>query len=207
VQLGNLDHLFEQIGTPVATGIWLKLEPGAERQTVFDEIESRGVQVDEYRDARASLVQAQARVERVGILGTLTIGFVAAATLSGMGLLIYNYASLQERLFRFTILRAIGLAQGQVVRTVLIEYGVLLLYGISCGVAIGVLVSRLFVPFFQAADQGVLHPPTLIPLVAWHEVAWITGVFAAILVAAQSTVIGTALRRGVFQALRLGDRE
>jgi putative ABC transport system permease protein len=207
VVVGNLDYLFGQIGTPVATSIWLKLSPGVDRQTVFDHIQSKGVQVDAYRDARADLAQAQARVERVGILGTLTIGFAAATVLSGLGLLIYNYASLQERLFRFTILRAIGLTQGQVVGMVLVEYSVLLLYGVLCGAAIGVLASRLYVPFFQAADQGVLHPPTLVPAIAWREIGWITGVFAAVLVSAQMGVIGAALRRKVFQALRLGDQE
>ncbi len=207
VVVGNLDYLFGQIGTPVMTGIWLKLAPDADRQVILNHIESKGAQVDEYQDARADLAQSQAQVERVGILGTLTIGFAAATVLSGLGLLIYTYASLQERLFRFTILRAVGLAQGQVVGTVLIEYSVLLLYGILCGAAIGALASQLFIPFFQAADRGVLCPPTLVPEIAWREICWITGVFAALLMSAQVGVIAAALRRGVFRALRLGDQE
>jgi len=63
--------------------------------------------------------------------------------------------------------------------------------------------SRLFIPFFQAADQGVLHLPTLIPLIAWRESSWIAGLFALVLVATQAGVLWTALRRGVLQALRL----
>ena len=84
---------------------------------------------------------------------------------------------------------------------------VLLLYGIVGGVAVGVFASRLFIPFSQCADKSVLNPPTLVPMIAWHEVGWISGVFAAVLVVAQGALIGAALRRGVFQALRLGDRE
>jgi putative ABC transport system permease protein len=205
--VGNLDHVFGQIGATMAHGIWLKLTPDADRQAIFDQIESRGVQVSEYQDARAEIAGAQARVERVGVFGTLTIGFIAATVLSGIGLLIYSYASLQERLFRFTILRAVGLSQQQVVTTVMIEYLVLLLYSVVGGVALGALASRLFIPFFQAADKGVLNPPTLVPQIAWHEVGWISGAFATVLVVAQGAVIGAALRRGVFQALRLGDRE
>jgi hypothetical protein len=63
--------------------------------------------------------------------------------------------------------------------------------------------SRLFIPFFQAADQGVLRPATLIPPIAWRESGWIAGLFALVLVAAQAGVLWTALRRGVLQALRL----
>jgi hypothetical protein len=47
----------------------------------------------------------------------------------------------------------------------------------------------------------------LLPLVAWDEIGRISGVFVGVLVAVQVAVMGAALRRGVFQALRMGDRE
>jgi putative ABC transport system permease protein len=158
-------------------------------------------------DVRRAVSVEQARAERVGTLGTLTIGFLAAAAFSGIGLLIYNYASLQERLFRFTILRAVGLSLGQIVAQVVLEYVVLMAYGIVGGALVGASASQLFIPFFQAADQNVLRPPTMIPFVAWAEIARISGVFLIALVVAQTSVIGAALRRGVFQALRIGDSE
>ena len=118
-----------------------------------------------------------ARIERVGIFGALTIGFLAAAVLSGIGLMVYNYASLQERLFRFTILRAVGLSLRQIVGQVGIEYVILMVYSIAGGAGIGALASALFIPFFQAADQNVLYPPTLLPLVAWDDIGRISAVF------------------------------
>ena len=93
------------------------------------------------------------------------------------------------------------------VLTVMVEYLVLLLYGVVCGATIGILAALLFIPFFQSADRGVLNPPTLIPMIAWREIGGISGAFAVVLVAAQTAVIGAALRRDVFQALRLGDQE
>jgi ABC-type antimicrobial peptide transport system permease subunit len=149
----------------------------------------------------------QARAERVGTLGTLTIGFLAAAAFSGIGLLIYNYASLQERLFRFTILRAVGLSLGQIVAQVALEYVVLMAYGIVGGAVVGAAGSQLFIPFFQAADQNVLRPPSMVPFVAWTEIVRISGAFMIALVVAQAGVIGAALHKGVFQALRIGDAE
>jgi putative ABC transport system permease protein len=149
----------------------------------------------------------QARAERVGIFGTLTIGFLGAAVLSGIGLMVYNYASLQERLFRFTILRAVGLGLLQIVGQVGIEYIVLMIYGVAGGAAIGALASRLFIPFFQSTDRSVLNPPMLLPTVAWQEISRISGVFVGVLIVVQIAVIAAALRRGVFQALRMGDRE
>ena len=146
-------------------------------------------------------------MERVGIFGTLTIGFLAATVLSGIGLLVYNYASLQERLFRFTILRAVGTSLMQVIGQVTIEYVVLMVYSVAGGAVIGAGASSLFIPFFQAADQNVLNPPMLLSFIAWEDIGRISAAFIVALVTAQVVVLSAALRRGVFQALRMGDRE
>jgi hypothetical protein len=47
----------------------------------------------------------------------------------------------------------------------------------------------------------------LIPFIAWNDIGRISGAFTLTLIAAQIVVISAALRGGVFQALRMGDRE
>jgi hypothetical protein len=79
-----------------------------------------------------------------------------------------------------------------------------MLYSIAGGVGVGALAARLYIRFFQAADQRVLYPPTLLPRIAWDHIARISAIFVAVLVVAQGVVISTALRRGVFQALGWG---
>jgi hypothetical protein len=205
--IGNLDFLFDQIGAVLLHNIWLKIDPNSDQQQMIGDVESMGVFISRWVDSRDEIADRQGMVERVGIFGTLTIGFLGAAVLSGIGLLVYNYASLQERLFRFTILRAVGLSLMQVVSQVGIEYLVLMVYSVAGGAAIGALASDLFIPFFQATDQNVINPPRLLPLIAWNEIGTISAAFTIVLVAAQIAVIFAALRGGVFQALRMGDRE
>jgi putative ABC transport system permease protein len=205
--IGNLDFLFEQIGGVLLHNIWLTIDPDADQAAMYEQVEKMGVFISRWVDLRRETAIEQARVERIGIFGTLTIGFLAAAVLSGIGLLVYNYASLQERLFRFTILRAVGLSLSQIISQVAIEYLVLMVYSVAGGAGIGIWASTLFIPFFQAADQNVLNPPRLIPLVAYDDIIRISSAFTVVLVAAQIAVIFAALRRGVFQALRMGDRE
>jgi putative ABC transport system permease protein len=205
--IGNLDALFEQIGGTLIHNIWLTTEPEASQAEMIKSVEGMGVVIARWLDTRERITEERAMVERVGILGTLTIGFLAAAVLSGIGLLVYNYASLQERLFRFTILRAVGLSIGQVIGQVTIEYLLLMIYSVLGGTAVGVLCSRLFIPFFQATDKGVLDPPALTPLIAWGEIGRIAIVFVISLIVAQAIVIRAALGHRVFQALRMGDRE
>lgn len=205
--VGNLDFLFDQLGATLLHDVWLQVEDDADHDKLADQVEAMGVFIGRWINAKEEIAEEQAQVERVGIFGTLTVGFMAAAVLSGIGLLIYNYASLQERLFRFTILRAVGLSLLQVVSQVSIEYMVLMVYSVLGGALIGVLASGLFIPFFQAADMNVIRPPTLLPLIAWNDISKISAAFTVVLVAAQIAVIGAALRKGVFQALRLGDQE
>jgi putative ABC transport system permease protein len=205
--IGNLEFLFGQIGATLLHDIWLRTMPGTDIDALIREVRAREVYVRQWKDVPGRVVREQAKMERVGMLGTLNVGFIAAAVLSGIGLLVYNYASLQERLRRFAVLCAVGLSRVQVIAQVAIEYVVLMIYAVAGGTTIGVLAAKLFVPFFQAADENILDPPPMVPLIAWAEIARIAGVFISVLLLAQFTVIVRALRRGAFQALRMGDQE
>jgi putative ABC transport system permease protein len=175
--------------------------------TILAALKDLGVHVNQWLDARDEIARQMARAERVGILGVLTFGFLGAAALSAIGFLVYNYASLQERLFRFTVLRAVGFSLRQLIGQLGVESLALMTYSVVGGVGIGALASCLFIPFFQAADAGVLNPPPLLPLVAWDSSARISAAFAVTLLVAQMAVVMAAVGKGVFQALRMGDRE
>jgi hypothetical protein len=205
--IGNLQFLYDQIGATYLHYLWLTIDPGSDPVAMKKEIGNLKVYINFWLDTRDSIAEEMARIERVGIFGVLTIGFLGAATLSGIGLMVYNYASLQERIFRFTVLRAVGLSLSQLVGQVGLEYLILMVYSIAGGAGVGALASKLYIRFFQAADQSVLYPPTLLPQIAWDHIARISGVFVIVLVLAQAIVISAALRRGVFEALRMGDRE
>lgn len=205
--IGNLDYLYDEAGATLLHHVWLGIDLDSDPGPMKKEIADMGVYINFWEDTRDEIDRELARAERIGIFGTLSFGFLGAAVLSGIGLLVYNYASLQERLFRFTLLRAVGLSLRQVAGQVGIEYLVLMAYGIAGGVGIGVLAGHWFIRFFQAADGNVLNPPALQPTIAWGGIGLIAAAFAAALVIAQGVVIGAALRGGVFQALRMGDRE
>jgi ABC-type lipoprotein release transport system permease subunit len=205
--VGNLDYLYARLGGPELHDIWLATEPNADKSVLQHRVAELKVYVREWRDARETLITQLAQPERVGTLGTLAVGFLAAATFSGIGLLVYNYASLQERLFRFSILRAVGLTRRQIVLQVAIEYTLVMAFGVVGGTGIGVWAALWFVPYFQAMEGGALRPPPMIATIAWGEIGTICAVFAGVLILAQITLLLAALREGVFQSLRLGDRE
>ena len=61
-------------------------------------------------------------------------------------------------------------------------------------------------PFFKP-EGNMLRPPPTIPTIVWGDIGPIYASFAGVLILAQITLLLAALRKGVFQSLRLGDRE
>jgi putative ABC transport system permease protein len=200
--VGNLDHLSFILGLTVPHNIWLDLEDGADMDLVHDQIESLGVSTIFPRNAPMSIQLEQSKLERVGVFGTLSVGFLAAVVMAVMALLIYTYASLQERLHRFTILRAVGLQRRQIMGQVVLEYAFLTGYGTLMGAFIGMTASNLFVPLFRVTgEEGVPLPP-LIPLIAQDKVMYLIAVFVGLIVLMEVVVVLNALSKRAFSMLR-----
>jgi len=133
-------------------------------------------------------------MERVGIFGTLSVGFLASAAMAILGLLLYSYAALRERVYRFSVLQAIGLLHRQIVTQVVLEYTFLAAFGALAGTLIGMFAAQLFVPFFRiTGEKGVPLPP-LIPLTADQSMLILAITFTVIIVTAEVFTMTSALR-------------
>ena len=143
-------------------------------------------------------------MERVGVFGTLSVGFIAATFMAALGLLTYSYASMNERLYLFSVMRSIGLNRGQVVGQVALEYTVLTAYGAIAGVVAGSTVATMFIPLFRiTGDLGTALPP-LLPILARDEIFPLAIAFAGVMIVLEIVVISSALYQRLFSALRLG---
>jgi putative ABC transport system permease protein len=194
--IGNLEQLTSMFGFVPTHQIWLKLAPGASEAAIRKALPSAvRVAVFASQDTRIIVAEEQAKMERVGIFGTLTVGFLASAAMAILGLLIYSYAALRDRVYRFSVLHAVGLLHRQIVTQVVMEYTFLAAFGAIAGAIIGMLASRLFVPFFRyTGAQGIPLPP-LIPLTADRSMINLAIIFTVIIVVAEVATISSALRR------------
>ncbi len=172
--------------------------------TLFALVEELGFDAVQRRHAINLISEEQAKFERVGIFGTLSVGFLAASLMAILALLVYSNASLQERLYQFGIMRAVGLMHGQLLGQVILEYSILIAYGAVIGLLIGAATSALFVPFFRiAAGQNAPLPP-LIPVIAQEQIVPLTLSFALAMVLVITLLIVRAMRGRLFDALRIG---
>ena len=77
--------------------------------------------------------------------------------------------------------------------------------GALAGTGLGVLVSDLFIPFFQV--RGGEHPftPPFVVQIAWNEIAYIYAVFGAMFVAGVIVLLFSLRRMRIFEAVKLGE--
>jgi putative ABC transport system permease protein len=207
--VGNLDHLLTVSGGVFTYNIWLSVD---EEQTSLFDLRRALSEVVPYtsrlQDVWSLVEQEREQKERVGVYGTLSLGFLASLALSGVGLLIQYQRSLQERLTRFATLRAIGLSRRQLVVQVQFEYLIVLAAGLVGGVLIGVEASRLFIPFFRISTaDGRLPLPPLTMLLDYRSIIVMTIAFGLVQVVAQFSLIWRALQTELFQVLRMGTVE
>jgi putative ABC transport system permease protein len=202
--VGNFDHIISYFGVTMPHRIWMDLEPGADADAVIQSVRTLGINGIEVAAAAKILGTEQAEMERVGVFGTLTVSFIAATLMAGLGLLTYSYASLHERLYQFSVLRAVGLSRTEIVGQVGLEYLALTAYGAVAGVACGVFAAYLFVPFFRISVGTGAPLPPLIPIIAQNQILPLAIVFSVVMILLELVIISSALYTRLFEALRMG---
>ncbi|RME53456.1 MAG: ABC transporter permease, partial [Caldilineae bacterium] len=203
--IGNLDYLFSFFPVAMPHRIWLRLEPGADGAAVMAAAKERtGIDAHDVQDAAAIIAEQQGQMERVGVFGTLTVSFIMSALMAALGLLTYSYASLNERMYHFSVLRAVGMQRRTVAVQVLLEYATLTAYGAVAGVAVGSYAAQLFVPLFRVGQGGDAPLPPLIPVIARGEILPMVIAFAGLMILLELVVLSSALYRRIFVALRMG---
>ena len=200
--IGNLDYLTFYVGMVVPHRIWMHLDDGVIGESVVKQVPKLNVVASHPGDAEDLIRTEQAQFERVGVFGTLSVGFLAAVAMAAMGLLIYTYASLHDRLRRFTILRAVGLQRRQISTQVIMEYLFLTSFGAIAGALIGAGASHFFVPLFRVTGEQGVPLPTLIPIIAQDKVAQLVVIFVALIVLSEVVVIARALSQRAYTMLK-----
>ena len=204
--IANLDYISMQLETLPPFDIWLDLVDKPDTAGLIKEIEDTlQVNVSTHGDALAMIEQEEDRSERVGVFGALTIGFLAAGLTSGLGFVLYSYASLRERFIQLGILRAIGLSVSQMIVHVGFEQLLLMGFALISGTGIGLLTSHLYTPFLQVGFQeGKIVPPFQV-LVGWWQTIQISAGFGLVLLIVLTGTVWYLVHLRMFEAIKLGE--
>jgi putative ABC transport system permease protein len=203
--VANLDYLFERFGGERPYDVMLRTAPGSKTADIRSGLDDLGLSVISVDDARAAIDKERLRPERQGLLGLLSVGFLASAALTVLGFLFYAFLSFRQRFIQLGMLRALGLSMVQMIGFLGLEQLVLIVTGVAAGTGAGVLASKLFIPFLQV--QSGAHPqvPPFRVLVAWDEIFRVYAIFGAMLLVAIAGLAWFLVRLRIAEAVKLGE--
>jgi putative ABC transport system permease protein len=202
--VGNLDYLFESAGSAMPYDVLLAVDPNKTLDEVVDDAGDLGLLVLNGEDSRTIIREAQARPERQGLFGLLSAGFIAASLLTVTGFVLSAIISLRARLIQLGMLRTIGLSAQQMAAFVVLEQVILIVLGAAAGSALGLTVSRLFIPFMQVGGSLANSVPPFVVRIAWQDLMLIYASLAIALVVALAIMLISLRRVKAFEAIKLG---
>lgn len=202
--IANLETIFEAFGGYLPYDVWLRTSPEAKPDEIIQGIHDLHIAVIRAQDARTTLAQKLNAPSRQGMLGLLSIGFLAAALLSVVGFLLHALFSFQERFVQLGVLRALGLSIRQMGLYLAVEQCLLIMTGLLAGTGMAVLTAHLFIPQLPTGFTGLGALPTVVEI-AWQPIFWIEITFAGVLLAGIGLTLWGLVQRQVFQALKLGE--
>jgi putative ABC transport system permease protein len=202
--VGNLDYLFEVVGGQYPYDVWMKGKPGADPAAIVAQARAIDKQMRRADDVQTLVEREHTRPQRQGLFGMLTIGFLSAALFTVLGFTLYAVFSLRRRFIELGVLRAIGLSTPQLATYLAMEIALLLGAGLLGGTSLGVLASRLYIPFLQAQTARSLPFQIVID---WTQVYLVYALFGLIFLIALAALVGYVRRLRIFQAVKLGETE
>jgi putative ABC transport system permease protein len=203
--VGNLDYLSEQGQTELPHRIIMRIDETFDRKEFTQEVFRRGAAGVLIDEPFSRIEREQARPERQGLFGLLSIGFTTSSLATMIGFLLYTLFSYQRRYVELGILRAIGLSQFSMMLSVAWELGLLILMGLSMGVTIGLFVSIMYIPYMQFVSNIAGIVPPYVVMIAWTEIAQIVGLFVFTFILIMIILLVILRRMRIFQAVKLGE--
>lgn len=221
--VANLDSLYMQAGADYPHEVWLSTTPKANPEGIVYAIRGYSIALDQAADqsklvknglntlvqdwssAKQNILTEQSRPERQGLFGLLSVGFIASAFLTVLGFMLYALFSFRRRFIEIGMLRAIGLSIKQMIIFLAAELASLIILGIGAGTIVGVLASKIFIPFLQIGSTAQAQYPPFQILIAWGSIFQIYGLFVILFLGALGVLSAILLRMKIFQAIKLGE--
>ncbi|MBZ0310027.1 MAG: hypothetical protein K8I82_28460, partial [Anaerolineae bacterium] len=199
--LTSLDPLFEAAGTQLPHQVWMQREAGVSLSQIQEAVDVIDFPVLRWRESSSLLQAARSAPERRGVLGFLSVGFVAAILLTLIIAIIQSVASFRTQVMQLGTLQAMGLGRFSVTLYLIFLQGLASGSGILGGTLIGMATTLLYLPLLDFS--GGL-PPYLVR-VAWDDIVAVYTIFAGILFGftfLTTTVLG---RQQLMTIIKLGE--
>ena len=141
----------------------------------------------------------------LGTIGSLSLGFVAAAIFAGIGFAVNAAVSARERLVEFALMRAVGLSTRQLIAWLSLENALLVLFGLAGGTILGLGLAWVVLPLIAITQEATEAIPGVIVIYPWRSILLLELSLVAVLAAAVGLLAAMLRRMGLGTLLRLGE--
>lgn len=191
--------------------IWINFRPGLslEAQTRFlDGLVAPGalpIRINApvlHRQAEIEAVTSDPTLQASGS-GILAVAFVAVLGLSTLGFVVTLALGARARSIEFAVLRAVGSSRRQILRAMLLEWGIVLAIGGVIGVLLGRRVAAVMLSFLEVTEQGSVVIPPFVLQTDWRTLGIGVGALTLFVLIALGVTWVTAMRRASAATLRI----
>ncbi|MCS6840165.1 MAG: ABC transporter permease [Roseiflexus sp.] len=203
--VANLNYIFDEMGGQYPYDVWIARDPAIPLEEVVAGVRGLGIPVIDVLDSATLIAREQARPQRQGLFGVLTIGFLTAGVLTLLGFLVAGFITARRRAIELGMLRALGLSGSGVAAALVLEQLLLIGAGLAAGSGIGALAALLIVPFMQVGVGPYPGVPAYPPRLAWESMTSIYAAFGVTLLLSLLALGASLARIRLFQAVKLGD--
>ncbi|MEE8337207.1 MAG: ABC transporter permease [Dehalococcoidia bacterium] len=143
----------------------------AEQQALLTELQAQGsplrlVSGIRIREAELSVIRADPTLQASGS-GILIAAFSAVLGLSMLGFVVSLVIGARARVVEFAVLRAVGASRFQVLRSMVLEWGVVLAIGAAIGVLLGRQLADVMLSFLNVTEDGFTVVPPFTVQTNW----------------------------------------
>jgi putative ABC transport system permease protein len=156
--VANLSYIQEHLGVEPYR-VWLKLKDGAASKQVYKSMEDKKLRITNLSDAHQEMIAVKNNPFYLAINGAFTLCFLISGLICFFGFLLYWILSIKARTLQFGIFRAMGLSVRHLVSMIIWEQVLTSGIAVLIGIIVGLISSKLFVPFFQMAFDAYSQVP------------------------------------------------
>jgi putative ABC transport system permease protein len=181
------------------------VKDGALVGPMITELQNKGVILASVKDVNSALATQSKHPSRGGVFGILSLGFLVSVLISLIGYLLYWYFNLLSRIVQFGVLRAMGLKRKQLTGMLLLEQLMTGGLAIAIGIGVGRLVSILFLPFLQTAENVKTQVPPFRIVFEAKDTLQLYIVIIFMMITGAGLLFLHIRRLRVHQAIKLGE--
>jgi putative ABC transport system permease protein len=202
--IANYAYISDELNGVYPYEIWLHSNGQPDEVAVQAAAYRNSLQVMPYTPQafiKADILQPQ----RQGLFGLLSVGFLATGGMSLIGLMAYTLLALRKRSVELGVLRAIGISQQSLRSILTIEQLITIGFSTISGIAVGVLTSKMYLPFLKVQDGTYPNTPPFLVQFAQTDTTLIAVTALILMAGIVFLELWIVQRMRIGEAVKLGE--